>query len=89
MRVVHTLTIAAVLALATVNAAQAQRLLHMAAPTDSAAPVSQPTFDDKIQTRTALPPKTGALVFLNRTRQKALLAVTGGGRSPARRAAAK
>jgi hypothetical protein len=88
MRVAYAVTIAAVSALAAsiagTDTSQAQGLL-MAAPADSAAPISQPTFDDKVQTGTALPPKTGTLVFLKGVRQKVWLGVTGGGRSPARR----
>lgn len=93
MRVVHTVTIAAVFALAASVAGTAtgyaQGLLQMAAPADGTAPISQPPFDDKVQTGTALPPKTGALVFLEGTRHKAWLGVTGGGRSAARRSDAK
>jgi len=94
MRIVHVFAVSAALALgasvATANLASAQGLLQASPMPDGSGQVGKPKDDDtKFQTGTALPPKTGALVYLNRTRQKELLTLTRDGQWTARRIRAK
>jgi hypothetical protein len=74
--------------LASTDAGQAQGLLRATppAPAEDAGRLGKPKYDDiKVQTGTALPPKSGAMIVLNRTWQKQLLTLTPDGRWTARR----
>jgi hypothetical protein len=81
MRTVHFLALSAALALGAsvmaVNGAHAQGLVHMSPPEASSAQVGKPKFEDvKLQTGTALPPKSGSAmsgsaIFFNPIRNNA------------------
>ena len=93
MRAIHVFAIATALVLgagaATLDRAQAQGLLEMSPPADSSSQSGRQTFEDiKVQTGTALPPKTGSAVFLN-GRQLDRLLPPRSGRPPAARIKSK
>lgn len=68
MRAVPILAVVATLALGAVSAlpAQAQGLVQVSPPAESAAPIETPIFEDvKVEVGTALPPKAGSAVLFN------------------------
>jgi hypothetical protein len=94
MRAVHVFAVLAAFAvgagIAPMDRAQAQGILDMSPPADSSAQIGQPKYDDiKFQTGTALPPKTGSVIFFNGPRRNELTTATGTARRTARPIKAK